>query len=342
MYIILITSVGGTLAPFLIDKIRNGRFKDLKIIGTNQSNKCTAKYFLDNFVVTSGGNSPKYIEQMKKIVKKFKINLLIPGSDEEALNLSKNKKYFQKLNCNLATIDYETLCIFSDKIKTYQALKEKNLPFPEFDIIKNNKEIKKKIKKFNKKDFVIKPSLSRGGRNVIVVRSDINKVFFKNFGREIHVPIRKLNKKYFSMFKKDFFPLVISERLRDPTFDLDMLALNGKSIRVVARKRLNPAEPNAGHIVKKIKKLENIGKNLIRKFNLSWLYDCDLMIDKKGNYKIIEINPRMSGSSVVSVEAGYPLFDDMISILRKKKIKKINKSINKIIFPYTFLGSIKN
>ena len=129
MYIILITSVGGTLAPFLIDKIRNGRFKDLKIIGTNQSNKCTAKYFLDNFVVTSGGNSPKYIEQMKKIVKKFKINLLIPGSDEEALNLSKNKKYFQKLNCNLATIDYETLCIFSDKIKTYQALKEKTYHF---------------------------------------------------------------------------------------------------------------------------------------------------------------------------------------------------------------------
>ena len=46
------------------------------------------------------------------------------------------------------------------------------------------------------------------------------------------------------------------------------------------------------------------------------------MIDKKGDYKIIEINPRMSGSSVVSVEAGYPLFDDMISILRGRKIKK--------------------
>jgi len=144
------------------------------------------------------------------------------------------------------------------------------------------------------------------------------------------------------MYKKNFFPLVISERLSEPTFDLDMLAFNGKSIRVVSRKRLNPAEPNAGHIVKRVKKLENIGKNLIKKFNLSWLYDCDLMIDKKGNYKIIEINPRMSGSSVVSVEAGYPLFDDMISILRKKSIKKINKVINKIIFPYTFLGSTKN
>ena len=50
------------------------------------------------------------------------------------------------------------------------------------------------------------------------------------------------------MFKKDFFPLVISERLREPTFDLDMLALNGKSIRVVEKDLI--IEPNAGHIVK--------------------------------------------------------------------------------------------
>ena len=147
----------------------------------------------------------------------------------------------------------------------------------------------------------------------------ILKKFLKNFGREIHIPTKKLTDKYFSMYEKKFFPLVISERLNEPTFDLDMLGFKGKSIRVVSRKRLNPAEPNAGHIVKRISKLVNIGKKVIKKFNLSWLFDCDLMIDKKGNYKIIEINPRMSGSSVVSIEAGYPLFDDLISISRKKK-----------------------
>ena len=155
---------------------------------------------------------------------------------------------------------------------------------------------------------------------MLVARSEIKKVFFKNFGKKTHVPIKKLSDKYFSMYEKKFFPLVISERLNEPTFDLDMLGFNGRSIRVVSRKRLNPAEPNAGHIVKRISKLVNIEK-VIKKFNLSWLFDCDLMIDKKGNYKIIEINPRMSGSSVVSVEAGYPLFDDLISISRKKKIK---------------------
>ena len=96
MYNILITSVGGTLAPFLINKIKNGKFKDLKITGTNQSNNCNAKYFLDNFAITPNGNSKKYISSIKKIIKKFNINLLIPGSDEEALKLSKNENYFKK------------------------------------------------------------------------------------------------------------------------------------------------------------------------------------------------------------------------------------------------------
>ncbi len=61
----------------------------------------------------------------------------------------------------------------------------------------------------------------------------------------------------------------------------------------------------AGHIVNKRKKLENIGKDIIKKFNLSWLYDCDLMIDQKNNYKIIEINIRTRGSKFVSAEVRY-------------------------------------
>ena len=66
-----------------------------------------------------------------------------------------------------------------------------------------------------------------------------------------------------------------------------MLGFKGKSMRVVSRKRLNPAEPNAGHIVKRISKLVNIGKKVIKKFNLSWLFDCDLMIDKKVIIKLL-------------------------------------------------------
>ena len=73
----------------------------------------------------------------------LKIKKFLPG---KAINMAIN--HFKKTKCTIATVDYKTLYIFSDKIRTYKSLKEKNLPFPEFDIIKNYKEIKKKIKEF--------------------------------------------------------------------------------------------------------------------------------------------------------------------------------------------------
>ena len=55
------------------------------------------------------------------------------------------------------------------------------------------------------------------------------------------------------------------------------------------------------------------------------------MLDDKQKPKIIEINPRMSGSASVSVAAGIPLFDDLISIYMKKKINKSKLIKKKII-----------
>ena len=62
------------------------------------------------------------------------------------------------------------------------------------------------------------------------------------------------------------------------------------------------------------------------------------MTDKNGNIKIIEINPRMSGSLATSVLAGFPLIDNLLAIINKKKFirynvkNKITETTNKKMF----------
>ena len=131
------------------------------------------------------------------------------------------------------------------------------------------------------------------------------------------------------------------EKLHAPCFDFDMLCKDGKLIRGVTRRRINPSVPNDGHYVENRKDIFKIGEKIAKCFKLSWLYDCDFMLDNKQKPKIIEINPRMSGSAAVSVAAGIPLFDDLISIYKKKKIKKTKLINKKIIFPSTNLFEIK-
>ena len=123
------------------------------------------------------------------------------------------------------------------------------------------------------------------------------------------------------------------EKLYTPCFDFDMLCKDGKLIKGVTRRRINPSVPNDGHYVENRNDIFKIGKKIAKCFALTWLYDCDFMLDKNKKPKIIEINPRMSGSAAVSVAAGIPLFDDLISIYKNKKIKKSKKISKKIILP---------
>jgi predicted ATP-grasp superfamily ATP-dependent carboligase len=336
---ILITSIGGGLGAELVNRIRlTTKFKNLKIIGTDIRDNTLSNFLLDKFYKIPKTNENGFLKNFLKIIELNKINLVIPGSDDEALKLCENRREFENEKCFLASIELDLLKKFSNKESTYKMLKKYNLPCADFYVAYDMKTLVNYIKKFKKKkEFVLKPSFSIGGRNVSVFRNDIKKKISYNNGKELHYPN---SKKYHSLIKKNYnnkFPVIVSERLYSPVYDIDMLSNKGRLINVVVRQRLNPQVPNDGHILINSKKIEAIGKKIIKKFKLSWIYDCDCMTDSNGDIKIIEINPRMSGSLATSLIAGYPIIDNLLRIINNKKpiVKKINKRI--LVVPYKSL-----
>ena len=312
-YNILLTCSGGGLTPYLINSLKkSNRHKNLKILSVDYKENAIGKYFSDFFEQVPYGKSRKYITKILYLCKKYKIHLVIPTSDEEAVNISKNREKFEKKNIKITCVDHKILKIFSNKILTYKSLTELNFTLPSWSGVNNHDEFKKEISKFLKKNrkFVIKPASSRGSRKVKIINP---KGVLKN------------KKKFLDLLSNEYknsYPLIISSMLRNPVYDLDLLAWKGKLITAVTRRRLIPEDPNGGHIVEKNKKIINFGKKIVKHFNLSWLYDCDFMFDNKQNPILIEINPRMSGSASVSIEAGVPLFEDLISLAMNKKIPK--------------------
>ena len=113
-------------------------------------------------------------------------------------------------------------------------------------------------------------------------------------------------------FKKTFSDS--NGKIKGPIFDFDMLCKNGKLINGISRRRIIQSMPNEGHIIQPNTKIYNIGKKIVKTFNLSWLYDCDFMFKNKNTPVVIEINPRMSGSAIVSSYAGLNLFENLISL----------------------------
>ena len=74
MYNILITSVVEPSSIFN-KKIKNGKFKDLRITELIKTKIVALNIFFDNFVVTPSGKSTTYKNKIKRIIKKYNINL---------------------------------------------------------------------------------------------------------------------------------------------------------------------------------------------------------------------------------------------------------------------------
>ena len=73
------------------------------------------KDFADYFQTVSNGMSKNFINQIKKISRKYNINIIIPGSDEDALNLSKNRSRIETKKTKISCVSFQTLKILSNK-----------------------------------------------------------------------------------------------------------------------------------------------------------------------------------------------------------------------------------
>jgi len=329
-FIIMFTSSGGGLSAELRKRILNGNRYNIKILAVASQDKPNAKIFCNYFSVVPNGKDKNYFKEIEKLVNKYKVNLIIPCSDEEALVLAKKRNMLETADCVLACADYEILKIISNKVKTYNVLKAHKIKVPQYNEVNSIKELKSNVIKYleNKGSVVIKPAEGRGGRDVSVIS--------KNYENDGSISINNFMENYISNYN-DLFPLIVMERLFDPIYDVDMLAYNGKLVKSVVRKRLNPNNPNEGHIIENLSNLHNLAEKLSNIFELNWLYDCDIMMDDLGEPIILEINPRPSGSIAIPVAAGINFIDAMISIIKNEKISFNEIENNKIIIPYTSL-----
>ena len=136
----------------------------------------------------------------------------------------------------------------------------------------------------------------------------------------------KIFLKYYIKKYKKLFPLITMERLYEPAYDLDLLCWKGKVLKTVVRKRLGSQGINGCIIEFNKKEFINYSKEIVKVFNLSWLYDCDIMMNKDNLPVLIELNPRISGSLYASIESQIPLIDDVINLHlgNMSKIKNLN------------------
>ncbi len=342
-YTVILTSVGVEMAADMIMRLRDSTVHRVRVIAVDRRGDVNARHFADVFACVDSWDPQTFAHAVADLARAHRADLVVPLVDGDVLALAPHRELFSGMGCLLACNAAETVDVLANKLSAYETFTRVGLPVPDWRAADSRDHLVAAVEQMFGLygEVVVKPASAQSSRGVSVIRNAIHGAQEYLGSREVHMDYDTFMTRFVDVYDS-LFPVVVMKRLREPVHDLDVLAWNGEACRVVARRRRNTALPNEGHEIVASSILRDLGRDVARKLGLSWLVDCDVMFDETGAPCLLEINPRPSLSAVVSMAAGVPLMDDMISLARGLDPAPMPDPAPALVVPYRTMASARS
>ncbi len=223
-------------------------------------------------------NESNFIPDLINLCKKLKIDILIPGVDEELIKVAKVRHEFQPTKVLLP--DLEFIKKMGDKFSMVKNFERSSLPFPK--TIKLDDDL-------NKINFpcILKPTNGRGSKDVKIL----------NFPEEA-----KIIRKYNTLNREE---LILQEKVEGIEYTVQMIANEVDQLQAVVPVRIEikrgitiRAYTDGNEIVSKA------CVDIHNKFPTFGCYNIQLILDNKNNVFPFEINTRISTTICLVLASG--------------------------------------
>ncbi len=248
------------------------RSKEIQVIGgSSKADHCAfvySKVILDFPYITDSN----FIEYLNEQIVKEKIDFIFPAHDEVGFFLSVHKS---EILAEVIITDKDTVKICRSKYETYKK-------FSEYDFIP---KVYEEIDDVRNYPIFVKPDKGQGSKNAWKI----------NDREELENALKKDN------------TLIISEYLPGDEFTVDCLTdRNGeiRSIKVRSRERVRNGISVRSEIIETDEKVRHIAEILNRELNFCGVWFFQVKRDCNDQYKLLEVSPRIPGTSGVSRNLG--------------------------------------
>lgn len=304
---ILVTGAGAPGGPGIIKSLQN--LDSIRLIVCDSNPQATGRYLNTEFLHIPNANDSNFIEFMIEISIKYEIDTILPLVTKELFRFSEWKGKFKEIGTNVIVSDFESLEIANNKSKLYDFLKKNKIPTPDFHIVNSIEEFLDSVNKlgYPTNPVCFKPSISNGSRGFRIIDENIDKydLLFNHKPNNTYIDINEFVR---ILEKKPFKELLVSEYLPGDEYTIDCIVSNGASDIVIPRKRLSMIE---GISVKGVFEENQEIINYCRLINSALKLDGPIGIqvkaDRENNFKILEINPRIQGTTVAAKAIGINL-----------------------------------
>lgn len=307
---VLMTCVGGTMVPDLLTHLRLDPVIQPYLVGVDAADSAVGQGYVDAFYQVPWGEDASYVDVVAKIVANEKINLVLPGSDQEAFSLAAGREKIAAAGAVVLASPMSVLNLIRDKQATYRALQSAGLRVPAHHCVATSEELRFAMAEFGypQRSVIVKPVAGRGGRGMrlLIGKGEVPAAWIGAGAREKRIAQTPTVDEMNTWFEDG--ALMVMPLLTAPVHDVDVFAIKGKARAALVRLRFNPTGiPFQGNRIVSDPKVMSYCLEIAEVLGLDALHDIDLMTDHLGRPCLLEVNPRPSGSVVAAHAAGFPV-----------------------------------
>ena len=294
---------------YLLKYFREELSKEDKIIATDMQSSAPALTEADIVEIVPAVYAENYIETLKDICIKHSVDAIISLNDLELPILANNKNKFEEIGTRVIVSSMDVIDICFDKYKTSEFLSKIGLNSPKTYISYEEAILALKSGDLNF-PVIIKPRWGSGSIGIEIAFDFEDLEILYNYLK------KKLSRSILAKASNSEDSLLIQEYINGPEYGLDIMNdLNGDHCGVSIKKKLSMrAGETDKAITIKNDEIFSIGRTIGEKLKHIANLDCDIL-EKDGEFCVLELNPRFGGGYPFSHEAGVNMPKAIISWL---------------------------
>ena len=304
---VMVTAAGAPGAPGIMRSLKQNNERGIRIIGTDTNPDSAGLFMADKSYIVPHGKSYDFIPKMLEIATAEKIDAIQPLATDELPAFAENIHLFEKIGTKVLVSKPQALKVANNKGKLYSFLEASGIPSPQSIMVTQQPEFEKAVYEMGYPDFpvCVKPQVSKGGRGFRILKEDINKLETLLNSKPDSTLIT-LDDMLSILDGNNRFPeLVVMEHLPGDEYSVDLLVKDGEPLIVVPRKR-DSIKLGISFVgtIEKNDEVINMATAISRALGLDYNINLQLKYSADGIPKIIEINPRVSGTIVLCTGGG--------------------------------------
>jgi carbamoyl-phosphate synthase large subunit len=303
---VLMTGAGAPGGPGIIKALQQGPID----LFTGDCNAVASGRFLnEHFIELPAATQEEFIPFVLDFCLQNGIQVVFPLVTRELFKFAEHKQLFLAHNIKVLVSDFDSLSIANDKGKLYEHLHLNGVPVPAFKIVSKIDDLTAAVYNlgYPKQPVCIKPTVSNGSRGVRILQEDIDEfeLLFHHKPNNLYSSLDRLKQ---ILSNKTFPELLVSEYLPGEEYTIDTIVGTGvpKLILPRVRTKMNGGISVQGTFLKQ-EEIISYCDRIIRSLNLSGPIGIQVKKNVQGQYRILEINPRIQGTSVAAMGLGINL-----------------------------------